>query len=118
MATWKFDWERLGRGTPPPPTFVDIAPDPWSTLADRLAEAAFDIARPRLISRDVNVTVDLDAESYATGAVTVTAGWHTAGTGLVVRVPDDEPEPEPEPEPTQLPIPCSGDRYLSRDTWS
>lgn len=94
MATWKFDWQRLGRGTPPPPTFVDISPDPWSTLADRLAEAAYDIARPRLISRDVDVTVDLDAETYSVGSVDVCAGWHHVGTGLVVRVPDDTPNPE------------------------
>lgn len=91
MATWKFDWERLGRGTPPPPTFVDVAIEPESTLADRLAEAAYDIARPRLISQGVEVFVDLDTETYATGAVSVTAGFHSAGSGMVVRCPDDTP---------------------------
>lgn len=66
---------RCGRGAPPEPFAVS------GEDADELAFHIFVVARRRLLSRDVNVTVDLDSNT-----VNVYAGFQHVGEGTIERV--------------------------------
>lgn len=69
-------FKRLGRNHQPPSVAVESG-DP-----DVIAQAVFAHARRYLVSNDINVIVDLDANT-----VTVYAGFHIAGEGRVTVLP-------------------------------
>lgn len=71
---YKVTFSRLGRGAPPEPFTVSSE----NSDPDELASHIFTVARKRLISRDVEVVVDVEDLS-----VRVYAGFQNAGEGVL-----------------------------------
>ena len=73
-------FERIGRNHNVAPLTVE------SDNSDVIAEAVYRLARKHLVSREVDVIVDLEA-----GQVFIVAGYNNGGGGVVVINPDDGP---------------------------
>lgn len=82
MTVYALHFDRIGRGHRDTWLVVDLDPEPAATVADRLAELVFDHARPKVLSQDVNVAVELDLDTGA-GKGIVSCGWHSAGNFTV-----------------------------------
>jgi hypothetical protein len=77
VQRYRIDFEYLGRDHAPPPL------ETVASTADQIAEAVYNYARTRLISREVVAIADLDKMEVA-----VTAGMHRAGVGAIIPLED------------------------------
>lgn len=97
--TFTVAFDRISRNHNVPPLTVTVDDGPVDAVADQIAEAVYEYARPRCISGDIGATVrrpqladarplvstDLDgANGY------IRSGWHTAGQFEVALVRDEE----------------------------
>lgn len=60
MPTYIVTYERLGRGTPPPPSYVGTVSD---NPAQEIAEEVYRLGRKRLASKEFSVAVTIDPDT-------------------------------------------------------
>lgn len=77
MSSYFVTFDRIGRNRSVEPLTVDADSD------DSLAEKIYRYAKPHLISRDIEVTVDCE-----TGRGQIWAGWNNGGTFTVETISD------------------------------
>jgi hypothetical protein len=84
--TYLVAFERVGRNRNVAPLTADV------DNGDQLAEIIYRYARPHLLSRDIEVCVDLNA-----GRGSITVGWNNGGSFTIAGVPfvNDEIGPRP-----------------------
>jgi hypothetical protein len=87
MADLIIKFERIGRtGTTPEAALTLHVPEQYADNADRIAYLAYMHCRGHLLSRDFNVTVDLDA-----GTISLDGGRYGRGTILTSEAKTEAP---------------------------